>query len=158
MTEYSPNGNRPRGAVKINDILIPGWIDFEITNNSYHCADTFYCRLSGANLPKERDAIWFSKQRLMTVELFIGNPHDPDLYTPADLKSWIYGQVDEIEIDPISYTISLSGRDLTGVFIDSVVPNTWVNQTASEIVTDIAKRHGFDTSGIEKTTMQIGKF
>src|SRR5258708_3913007 len=92
----------------------------------------------------------------MYVELFIGFPADVSNFTPADLKSWIYGQVDEIEIDPVQNTIHVRGRDLTRVFIDTKTTQKWPNQTASQIATSLAKGHGL-TPVVTATTTKVGK-
>lgn len=158
MTSFtSSQGRQPRGAVKVNGTLITGWVDFELSNNTFFAADTFSCRFAIAKLPSDRNALWFSQQQDMYVELFIGFPADVSNFTPADLKSWIYGQVDEIEIDPVQNTIQVRGRDLTRVFIDTKTTQKWPNQTASQIATTLAKGHGL-TPVVTATTTKVGKF
>lgn len=143
MTDFSqPVGRQPRGAVKINGTVIPGWIDFDIDNNDYFSADTFRLKLAGGALPADMNVAWFSQQQDMYVELFIGTPADATNYSIADLKSWIYAQADEIEIDPVDNTITLNGRDLTRLFIDTKTTEKWPNLTSSQIATKLAQAHG----------------
>ncbi|WP_199155272.1 phage late control D family protein [Chromobacterium sp. ASV23] len=147
----------PRGLIKLNGTLITGWVSMEVENNNLSSADTFRCTFAGGLLPKDRDHIWFSQQQDMFVELFIGFPHNPNHYTAADLKSWVYGRVDDIEIDPVTFTITVSGRDLTSVFIDTKTTEKWQNKKAYEIATALAQRHGL-TPVVAKTTTTVGKY
>lgn len=148
---------RPKGIVKVNGEQITHWIDFDVDNNNFFSADTFRCRFAGAGLPADRNAIWFSQQQDMFVELFIGFPPNPNNYSTADLTSWIYGQVDHIEINPVTNTITVDGRDLTRVFIDAKTTQKWPNQTSSQIATALAKKHGL-TPVVTATTTTVGKY
>lgn len=158
MTAFvTSEGRQPRGAVKVNGELIKGWLEFELDNNAYFSADTFRCKFAGALLPVERNAIWFAEQQDMFVELFIGFPQDPASFTPGDLQSWIYGQVDHISVDPVTNTIEVDGRDLTRVFIDAKTTQKWPNQTSSQIATMLASSHGL-TPVVTATTSVVGKY
>lgn len=158
MTAFlQPSARRPRGAVKVNGVLIPGWMTFDIDNNNFFSADTFRCSFSGSRLPDDRNTAWFSEQKDMFVELFIGFPQNPAAYTPDDLKSWIYGQVDHITVDPVTNTIEVDGRDLTRVFIDTKTTQKWPNQTSSQIATMLAQKHGL-TAAVRATTTKVGKY
>jgi phage protein D len=152
-----PTGRQPRGAVKVNGELITGWVDFDLDNTNFFSADTFRCRFAGALLPTDRNAIWFSNQQDMFVELFIGFPQNVSSFGPGDLKSWIYGQVDNIDVDPVTNVIEVDGRDLTRVFIDTKTTQKWPNQTASQIATALAQAHGL-TPVVTATTMPVGKY
>ncbi len=158
MTAFlQPSARTSRGAVKVNGVLIPGWISFDVDNNNFFSADTFRCSFSGARLPADRNVAWFSQQQDMYVELFIGFPQNPSAYTSDDLTSWIYGQVDHITIDPIANTIEVDGRDLTRVFIDAKTTQKWPNQTSSQIATQLATSHGL-TPAVTATTTLVGKY
>lgn len=158
MTSFLTSFSRqPRGIVKVNGEQITHWIDFEVDNNNFFSADTFRCRFAGNGLPADRNVIWFSQQQDMFIELFIGFPPDVKNYSTSDLKSWIYGQVDHIEIDPVTNTISVDGRDLTRVFIDTKTTRKWPNQTSSQIATSLAQAHGL-TPVVQATTTKVGKY
>jgi phage protein D len=140
---------QPRGAVKINGNVVPGWIDFSVTNNTYFEADTFRVTYSATALTRMvapdalYDATWFSEIATDTyIEVLaavrVSNPDKPD---PSEMTSLIYGRIDDIEYNPKLRTITLTGRDLTGALIDAKVPRDYVNQTASSIATDLAKQH-----------------
>jgi phage protein D len=158
MTAFlTPTARRPRGAVKINGEIIPGWVELEVENVGYYSVDTFRVTFAIKGLPPDRNLAWFSEQEDMFVELFIGFPDNPSFYTPAELQSWIYGQVDDIEdVDLANKTFSVTGRDLTRVFVDTKTTQKWPNQTASQIATALAKKHGL-TPSVTKTTAKVGK-
>jgi hypothetical protein len=154
---------QPRGAVRINGNLAPGWIDFSVTNNTYFEADTFRVTYSATALTKMvgpdalYDATWFSE---ITTDTFIEilaaahvtNPAKPD---PSEMTSLIYGRIDDIEYNPKLRTITLTGRDLTGALIDAKVPRDYTNQTASYIATDLANQHNL-TPVITATQGRVG--
>lgn len=147
----------PRGLVRLNGEIIPGWTAVEVENNAYSSADTFSCTFVASMLPPDRSADWFSNQKDGYVEILIGNPPDAYDWKPADLSSWIYGQIDKIDYDPVAGTIEVSGRDLTRVFIDSKITEKFQNKTSSQIATILAQRHGMDAI-VTATKTQVGKY
>lgn len=157
MTSFTQSAARqPRGLVKVNGEVITGWIEFEVDNNGFFSADSFRCKFAGRALPTDRNAVWFSQQQDMFVELFIGFPPDASNFTSGQLQSWIYGQVDDIDLDPVTNTIEVSGRDLTRLMIDTKTIEKWPNKTSSQIATLIAQEHGL-TPVVQATTTQAGK-
>lgn len=133
---------QPRGLVKVNGEVVPGWIEFEVDNNVFFHADTFRCTFAVSALPAEYGPMWWASQSTIYLELFAGFPSDADNFTAADLDSFIYGRVDEITYDPAGTTIEVTGRDLTAAFIDARTYEQFVNRTASEIAAELAARHG----------------
>lgn len=152
-----PHARQPRGAVKLNGEVIAGWVSFEVDNNAYRSADTFRVVFVVSMLPATRDPAWFAEQSSMMVEILAGFPDDPENYTPADLDSLIYGQTDEVMFDPVRGTIELSGRDLTAALIDTKTSEHFANQTASQIATTLAKRHGL-TPVVTATKTKAGDY
>ena len=150
-------GRQPRGLVKINGARVDGWIDFDVHTAGYRSADTFRVRFAAGALPASMNAAWFSQQRDMYVELFAGTPPDPVNFGPADLKSWIYAQVDNLEFDPVANVIHLEGRDLARLLIDNKTTQKWPNLTSSQIATLLAKKWGL-TPSVTATTTPAGKF
>jgi hypothetical protein len=148
---------QPRGVVQVNGAAIDGWLKFDVNNNGYYSADTFQVSFSPTDLPADRDVNWFSNQTDMYVELFAGIPTDPNSVTASELKSWIYGQVDEVHYNPVTRQLDVIGRDLTRVFIDAKTTQKWVNKTSSQIATDLAISHGL-TPVVTKTTTKAGKY
>lgn len=147
----------PRGMVKINGTPVAGWIDFEVDSNSYREADTFRVTFALSSLVAPLDASWFTSQTTIGVELLAGFPANPASYGGSDLDSLIVGNVDEVSFDPAQRTLELSGRDLTSLLIDAKTAEKWQNQTASEVATTIATRHGL-TPVVTATTETMGRF
>ncbi|WP_331693480.1 hypothetical protein [Pandoraea sputorum] len=152
-----PMATWPRGAVRLNDSLITGWVSWDAESNSFYSADTFRVTLVADMLPPDRDTRWFSEQEDMFVELFGGYVGDPERYSLTDLDSQLYGRVDDIDFDIVAGTIELVGRDLTSAFIDAKTTEKWPNLTASAIAIQLAKRHGL-TPVVTATTSKAGKY
>lgn len=147
----------PRGIVKINGVPVAGCLDFNVESNSYREADTFDVTFALSALVAPFDANWFTQQTTIGVELLAGFPADPDNYGASDLDLLIAGNVDEVSFDPVQRTLELSGRDLTSLLIDSKTAEKWQNQTASQVATTLANRHGL-TPVVTDTTGTIGLF
>ncbi|RQZ24054.1 hypothetical protein DIE14_23140 [Burkholderia sp. Bp9017] len=151
------NASSIRGLVKVNDEPIQGWIDFEVESNTYASSDSFRVRFAANALPADRSVAWFSQQQDMYVELFAGVPADPTNWTTTELPSWIYGQVDNINHDPVSGIVEVSGRDLARMLIDAKTTEKFQNKTSSQIASLLAARHGL-TPQVTKTSTLVGKY
>jgi phage protein D len=148
---------QPRGIVKVNGVVVPGWIELEVENNAFFHADTFRCRFAISALPSDYSAAWWASQSAIFLELFIGFPADLSAFTANDLDSFIYGQVDEITYDPVGTFIEVTGRDLTSDFIDAKTYEQFLNKTSSEIATILAARHGL-TPVVTATKTKAGTY
>lgn len=147
---------RPRGVVKVNGIALPGWIEWEVNNNSHYQSDTFRVTFALSQLPPEYGAAWWASQTAVTIEVLAGFPADPDNFTASQLVSWIYGNVDEVDFDPVGTTVTVSGRDLTSLLIDTKTTEAWKDKTSSEVATLLASRHGL-TPVVTDTTTKTGR-
>lgn len=126
----------PRGAVRINGQLLPGWIYWRVSNTSFYESDVFEVKYAASALPPGYDATWFMSQTSdIFVEILGGSPTIPDV---NQLTSFVYGRVDDIEYDPVSECLTLTGRDLVGAFIDQKIMANYTNQRASDIVQTLA--------------------
>lgn len=148
---------RPRGIVKINGTVMPGWLEWDVSNNSHYQSDTFRVTFALSKLPAQYGAAWWASQTGITVEIFAGFPVDPENFTEGQLVSWIYGNVDDVEYDPVGTQVHLSGRDLTSLFIDTKTTEKWQNLTSSQIATQLAQRHGL-TAAVTATSTKAGNF
>jgi phage protein D len=143
--------------VKVGGQLMPGWIDWEIDNNTFYQADTFRVRFAMSLMPAGYGAAWWATQGTMMVEVFAGFPADPANFTVSDLDSLLYGQVDDITFDPVAGIVEVAGRDLTAGLIDTKTTEKWPNQTSAQIATTLAQRHGL-TPVVTATTQKTGKY
>lgn len=133
---------QPRGMVKVNGNIIAAWVDFEVSENAFREADTFRVTLALSGLVAPYDEIWFCSQTTMQVEVLAGFPINPTSYSSTDLQSLVVGNVDNVDYDPASRTLVLSGRDLTSLLIDAKTAEKWNNQTPTQIAQKLATRHG----------------
>ena len=151
-----PDVRQPRTIVKVGGERVPACVSWSVLSNSYEQADTFQITLAASALPPDRDANWFSSQLALEVEIFAGFPPNPLQYDETTLQSLIYGRVDSVELDPVSAQLTLSGRDLTALFIDAQVTLQFQNMTASMVAAKLAAAHGLQAVG-PKTKRPIGK-
>jgi phage protein D len=150
-----PVARSPRAIVKVAGVIVTGWVSWSVENNTLYQADTFRVVFAVNQLPDETNAMWFSDQSEAFVEIFAGFPADPQNFSETDLTSLIYGRVDDIDYDPVSTTITLTGRDLTAAFIDSKRSLQFQNMTSSQIATKLAQEHGL-TPVVTATTKRAG--
>jgi len=148
---------RPRGLVKVNGDVTPGWVSWEVDNNAYDQADTFRIAFAAAQLPAGRDAAWWPCQKTIAIEILAGLPGNPENFTTADLDSVIDGEVDEIHYDPVRGILDISGRDLTTRLSDAKTSEKFLNLTSSQIAERIAARHNLKAV-VTKTTTPAGRY
>jgi phage protein D len=134
---------RPRGAVLVNDVLVP-WESWHVESNATFNADTFSVQLVATRLPRGSRAGDLTDGRSLRVEIRAGFPADPDSYTLDELETIIVGQVDEPVFDPVAGTLELSGRDFTALLIDRKTGEKFANMTASQIADVLAARVGLN--------------
>ncbi len=149
---------QPRSIVKIMGVAVPGFIDWEVENNIFREADTFRVSFAVQALPKNMDASWLSNMNAaVSVEILAGFPANPDAPVESELESLILGNADQIHFDPIQNNIEISGRDLTLLLIDTKTTEKFQNQTASQIASALAQRHGL-TPVVSETSTKVGKY
>lgn len=162
-----PQARQPRGLVKVfatingNPVeqIVPGWVNFEVDNNSYYAADTFRVTFATSMLPPTFNAnFWSSQSSDIFIEIFAGFPTNPDNPKPSELESLIYARVDDIEFDPIKAEISLTGRDMTAAFIDAKTTQKWENHTSSQIAIALALSHNLGINFITPTKAIVGDY
>lgn len=140
--------NQPGAAVP--------WIDWDVEQNTWHSASTFRVRLPVSSLRPTVDLNYVLGTNPIQVQIFAGFPGNPDQYGTADLQQLVIGNVDQIQFGPAKRWVELSGRDYTSLLIDAKTFDRWTNQTASQIATTLAKRHGL-TPQVTATKGPVGK-
>jgi len=136
----------PRAIVRVGGVPLDGWIAWEAAESTFFDADTFEVSFAISKLPAAYDLNWFAAQTEMFVEILAGFPANPAKPAASELTSLIYGRVDSLELDLAARVLTLPGRDLTAVFIDTKLTTQYSNRTASQIVQAIAAGHGIATS------------
>ena len=109
----------PRGLVLVDGVIAVGVVSIDVENNSHQQADTFNVELSMAAQVEPHDLRWWSGQKSLPVEIYVGYPSNPLAYGKDDLTLLITGKADEIEFDFLAQTMRISGRDLTSRLVDN---------------------------------------
>lgn len=144
---------QPRGIVKVNDVVVNGFIEAENESNGYYEADTFRVKIPAANV----DMTALVALDEVKVEILAGFPANPQSFDASELTSLIIGLVDEMQYDPHARIVTLSGRDLTSRLIDAKTTEKFANKTAGEIANILAARHGLNPV-VTATTTKVGQY
>ncbi len=152
-----PAARQPRAIVRVNGEVMPGWIEWEVENNTHYLADTFRVGFAVSALPANRGPDWFAAQSVLVIEILAGFPADADRYTAADLESLIVGRADEFSYDPVRRVLELGGRDLTALMVDTATFEKFQQKTSSEVAAIIAQRHGL-TAVVTATKTKVGGY
>ncbi|OOH80795.1 hypothetical protein [Leptospirillum ferriphilum] len=140
-----------------NPHALRGLFALEVVNNSFYEADTFEVRaaLSAQKPPHQKSSWWLSQPEIMVNVTLTQGPLS---------RLLILGRVDDVVVDPVSDEIVLSGRDLTGLLIDSRTSGQamqqYQNATASQIVTGLMSPFSpwFKANAITGTSQQVGSY
>jgi phage protein D len=160
--QSAPQVRQSTFNVQVNDTIpLTGVTEIEVTNASHFSADTFRLKAAINGLPSNLGLNYWDGSAGDNVEIFAGFK---DLATgAAQSTSLIYGQVDEIDVDLVTQTITLEGRDLSAQFLDTkpdaagLTPQSYQDQTASQIVQTLAKAHGLQAQ-VTPTTNKVGAY
>jgi prophage tail gpP-like protein len=134
--------------VTVNNDLVPGLLQGNVTTSNYFSADCFSLTFAPRRNATFDLAAWAGLSTLYVTVADGGSPTPPNLIT---------GIADSLTVDPILQTISLEGRDLSARLIDSYSQRDFVNQTASEIVEAIAADHGLAAQATA-TSGNVGRY
>jgi phage protein D len=163
VNDPSPIGKlrHPRAIVVINDAPLTNreLVSFEVETTSFYEADTFrvVIALSSQNGTVVNSWSWWAKQTALVVAIYSGFPINPDEYTINDLQQLIVGAVDDINFNPVTDEILLTGRDFTSVFIDTQTYKSYVDKSSSDIATALADEHDL-SSVVTLTTELVGGY
>jgi phage protein D len=136
--------NQPQVQVLIGDAPLAGAISLEVEQVAYFAAGRFVVTVALG------DAAYFASLGLQTITISVA-------VSAAGYVNLLTGQIDNIKIDLLENTAALSGRDLSARLIDTQISETFANQTASQIATVIAGRHGL-AANVTPTTTPVGQY
>jgi phage protein D len=139
--------------VNQNDILT-GVIDFEVTNASHFAADTFRLTAAIEGLPPDLGIDYWSDSTGDELELYAGFKTQGVQAAPQLL---IYAQVDDVAVDIVGRTLTLSGRDLSAQFLDTKTATDYQDKTSSQIAQIVAANHQM-TASVTPTQQWVGSF
>lgn len=155
-----PKARTPRAIVKLNGIIAPAMIQFVTDQNNYYRANSFEAYFSLFYPGWESGEInwkWWSEQETIEVEIRAGYPDDPVNFTESDLEEIFYGEVDEMDVNPIENRVLLRGRDLSLRLIESKTTEKYPNLTSSDIVKKLAEDKGIEVE-VVPTEGKAGRF
>ena len=140
---------QPRARVSLDGVPVGGVVELEVRAPGAFLAGRFCVVFAMGAAP----ALGLSDFAAMgnvpvTIELSV------DGLGYAQVLS---GQVEAIRIDLAANTATLRGRDLTALLIDAEISESFVNQTASEVATAMALRHGL-TPNVTQTYQPVGQY
>ncbi len=140
---------QPELRVSIGGIVLAGVVSLTIDSVGYFSADRFRVVFAvGSGSAFSMDYFASLGMQTITVEAAVNG---------FGYHTLLVGQIDNIRIDIASNVAILSGRDLAARLIDAEIFETFVNQTASQIVETIAERHGL-TPSVTTTTVPVGQY
>jgi phage protein D len=148
---------RPIVVVKIDGAEAPGAVNVRTTNVSHNAADTYKISfslkaLSLAN-PKWNSNGWGGNNPPQAIEVLYGLLDAQG--NRSALTSAVIGPIDSIDIESPDNTVEVGGRDFSKSLIDTQTYENFTNQTASQIATTIAQRHGL-AAVVQATTTPVG--
>lgn len=135
----------PRLLVLANGQPLPAF-EAEVLSNNHYAADRFRVRAAASQLPPGL---------MSEVEIML--EIQASLDAGGNFTRLILGAVDTLDLDPVSGTLDLSGRDLAAGLIETRTQETFANQTASEIATTLAGRHNLEPD-VQATTTPVGRY
>lgn len=146
--------NAPRLRVLADQTPVDGAQSFTITANNNRQADQFnaaFALLPGSDF----SADWWSRQGRVRLSLQAG------FADPTDgVSGWttlLVGDCDSVDIEMTTGIVRVAGRDLTALLIDQKIVASYQNQTASQVVMNLAKGAGL-TPNVASTTTLIGRY
>lgn len=125
----------PGLEIRANGVVLDGAVEARVVSNNHFASDRFTIRLAeGADT-----GIFASYFALPDATVFtVAMRADAN----APLVPLITGQGDTSIRDQMTRMVTIEGRDLTALLQDVPIARDFPNLTSSEIVTEIALRHG----------------
>ena len=135
---------QPRLRAVLNDITILIPYSAQITHHSSFAAGSYRLLVSLAGNSSLTVADWVDIGQVRIRIQVCVYPHE----AYSDL---IEGYVDSIDINPITGSVHLEGRDLSASLLDTKTPTDFQNLSSTEIVTRLSHRHGLTPVGLPTT-------
>ena len=140
------------------------FLAWQVVNKDHFTADTWSVTMEPWQVPApfaESFGIqyWDSAPTNTTVEVLIGLLDNLANVAsdPPDPQSLVLGQVDDVDVDPLTGHLTLTGRDLSAILIETKISNKWPTRVSSDIVTELAQDAGL-TPQVTPTTTPAGKY
>ncbi len=140
---------QPQLRISIGDVPVSGAIALEIESVAYFAADRFWIRFA-TGAAEFTSTPYFAELGNQTITIDVA-------LSGFGFTNLLVGQIDNVRIDILANTATLTGRDLSARLIDTEISEAFVNQTASQIAQLIASRHQL-TANVTATTTPVGQY
>ena len=137
--------------VLLNKKPLVGCESVEIHATNHRKASTFHARFAWGADP-EAVATWLDMDPPLLTEIQVSLVEPGK---PADWKVVFVGEASDINFDPVTGGLEVSGRDLAGRLMEANTRESFRNKTGSEIAQIIAARYGL-TADVDATTQLAG--
>ena len=125
---------QPLLSVVANGVPVSGALRAEVSANNHRAADRFTVDIALGPDPAASARFWAS-----AIGIFVDVRASLDQGAAASL---VQGNVDHVDLDPVTGRVRIEGRDLSAALIEARTQETFSNRTSSEIATLLAQRHG----------------
>lgn len=151
----TPGGvNAPRLRVLAGKTAIEGTQSWSVTSTNNRQASQFSAQF--ALMPGSKfSANWWSGQSQIRLTLQAGMAD-----AAGNVSGWttlLVGDCDTVDIDMGIGVVHVAGRDLTSLFIDNKIIDTYQNQTSSQIASILASAAGL-TPNVAVTKTLVGRY
>ena len=119
----------------------------EVEQNNAYQADSFRAEFRAS----PTDIAWWAGQTELILDIQVS------IDGGSGWKSLIIGQTEHLSIHPDTGLVQIEGHDLSMRLIEAKTQESFQNRTSSEIVTELAGRHGL-TADVTATTTPAGRF
>ena len=161
MTLNDPNAGSlartPGATITLNGTPLTVWTEWEVINNPGHyVSDTFtvHIPLYGQTVGTFDLSWWLAQSQIEAVI----SASTSTAAGALESQQMIDGLVDTYDFDLGLGVLTFTGRDYTGVLIDTRVNQAgYYNQTSSQIATTVAGNHGL-TPNVASTSTPIGTY
>ena len=147
----TPGVRQPRGWLQVLGVYLPV-LEIEATLNTKKSSGT-YSGVVAMDTAVQMGLSLMTLSAEPTIEA--GVYINQDIQTSSQVNL-ISGPLDEIEFDFERQILQFKGKDQSSKLHDTKNHEKFLNQTASQIVSTIAKRHGL-TPEIDDTTGKVGR-
>lgn len=151
---------RPRAFARVEGRTC-SIVEFTVESKRHKAADTFTLYLEPFRQPEGFDLAYWADRAPggATVEILAGmlDPGADAASLPTSPTSLILGQADEMDCDPLTGVLTITGRDLTARLTDGKTSSRWPQHTSSQIVTQLAGEAGLAVQAAA-TTVPAGEY
>jgi phage protein D len=130
-------------------VVLPAY-SAEVTNNSHFTSDKFRVDCALSAMPAGYGASYWADSVNDRVQISMGTG-------TGSVAPYILGQIDNAEMDQVRQVLTLTGRDLSAVFLDTQTTQKFQNQTSSQIATMLAAKHGLQAN-VAATMTPVGTY